>query len=98
MEQQWTKTRANTPWGLWTAAGGPTKDVIVSQAIITSIFEENRRTQLDKDIMQRDHTDFGRKAWIQSDKIKQRVGDDVPEGTQHTHRKVDSGEIGRAHV
>ena len=62
--QHRTETRANTPWGLWTTAGGHAKDVIVSQANITTILEEIRRTQLDMDIRQRDHTDFGRKAWI----------------------------------
>jgi len=66
--QQRTETRAITPWGLWTAAGGPAKDVMVSQASITSIMEERRRTQLDMDIRQLDHTDSGRKAWVQSDK------------------------------
>jgi hypothetical protein len=68
MKQQRTETTVNTPWGLWTAASGPAKGIIVSQASITAIMEESRRAQLDIDIRQRDHTDFGKKAWIQSDK------------------------------
>ena len=62
------ETTAATPWGLWTAAGIPAKDNVVSRASITTIVEESRKTQLDRQIRQRDHTDFGRKAWIQSDK------------------------------
>jgi len=59
-EQQLTETTANTPWGLWIAASGPAKDTVVSQASITAIVEESRRTQLDRQIRQRDYTDFGK--------------------------------------
>ena len=44
MERQRTETGANTPWGLWTATGGPVKDVIVTQASITAILKESMRT------------------------------------------------------
>jgi hypothetical protein len=67
-EQRRTETAANTPWGQWTAAGGPAKDNVTTQTSITAVMEESRRARLDRQIRQRDHTDFGRKAWIQSDK------------------------------
>ena len=46
------------PWGLWTLAAEPAKDTYVSQASITAVMEESRRTHLDMDLRQRDHTDF----------------------------------------
>jgi hypothetical protein len=53
---------ANTPWGMWTATEGSGKDVIVSQASLTTILEESRRKRVGKEIGQRDQSDFGRKA------------------------------------
>jgi hypothetical protein len=61
-EQHRTETTANTPWGLWTAACGHAKDNVISQASITAIVEESRKTQLVRQIRKRDHTDFGKKA------------------------------------
>ncbi len=58
----------NTPWGMWTAAKESGKDVIVSHASLTTILEESRRERVGKEIGQRDQSDFGRKAWMQSDK------------------------------
>jgi hypothetical protein len=41
---------------------------VVSQATLTTILEESRRDKLGREISQRDQSDFGRKAWMQSDK------------------------------
>ena len=43
-EQHRTEATANTPWGLWTAAGGHAKDNVTTQASITAIVEESRKT------------------------------------------------------
>jgi len=44
------------------------KDNVVSQATLTTILEESRRERVGRKISQRDPSDFGRKAWMQSDK------------------------------
>jgi hypothetical protein len=53
---------------MWTAAEAAKKDVIVSQASLTAILEKSRRERVGKDIGQRDQSDFGSEAWMQSDK------------------------------
>ncbi len=65
------KATANTPWGMWTATKGTKKDAVVSQRITTTltvILEESMRDMLGRDIRQRVQSDFGRKAWMQSDR------------------------------
>jgi hypothetical protein len=49
---------------MWTAAKGALKEVQTSQATLTATLDETRRVKIDNDIRRRDHTDFGRKAWI----------------------------------
>jgi hypothetical protein len=61
--------QANTPWRLWTAAEGAAKEVQTSQATITATLDETRRAKIDRDMRGRDQTDFGRKAWMQADKM-----------------------------
>jgi hypothetical protein len=67
-EEAETGATTNTPWSLWTTTDGAHKDNVVAQATLTSILEESRRDRLGKEISQRDQSDFGRKAWMQSDK------------------------------
>ena len=59
--------KTNTPWRLWTAAKGAASEVHISQATMTATIDETRRRKIDGEIRKRDHTDFGRKAWIQAD-------------------------------
>ena len=61
--------RANTPWRLWTVAEGATREIQISQATLTATMDETRCMKIDGEIRQRDHTDFGRKAWIQADRM-----------------------------
>ena len=63
-----TGAAASTPWGLWTAADGAQKDNVVSHATLTTILKESIRDELGREISQLDQSDFGRKAWMQSDK------------------------------
>ena len=37
-----------------------------SHATLTATLDETRRMKIDREIMRRDHTDFGRTAWIQA--------------------------------
>jgi len=62
-EEEETGAAANTPWSLWTATDGAKKVNVVSQATLTTILEKNRRDRLGGgEIIQRDQSDFGRKA------------------------------------
>ena len=54
---------------MWAAAKGAVKEVPTSQATLTAKLDETRRVKIDNEIRRRDHTDFGRKAWIQADKM-----------------------------
>jgi len=53
---------------MWTATKGAKKDVFVSRERLTAILEEIRREIMGNDIIHRDQSDFGRKAWMHSDK------------------------------
>ncbi len=44
------------------------KDAVISHATLTVILEESMRDMLGREISQRDQSDFGRKAWVQSNK------------------------------
>ncbi len=59
---------ANTPWGLWTAAGTEKKDVTVRQGSLTATLDDSRRHRLNAHMKDKQHEDFGRKAWIQCDR------------------------------
>ena len=37
--------------------------------MLTATLDETRRVKIDNDIRRRDHMDFGKKAWIQADKM-----------------------------
>ena len=58
----------NTPWGLWSAAGKEKKDVSVAQDILTATMDDNRRHIVSEHMKSKQHEDFGRKAWMQSDR------------------------------
>ena len=62
-------TQANTPWRMWTASEGAAKEMQTSQATVTATLDETRRIRIDNELRKRDQTGFGRKAWIQADKI-----------------------------
>ncbi len=66
--QEKSTPKPNTPWGLWTAAGGKTKDLHMTQGSLSAIVDDSRRHNLDKRMRERSHTEFERKAWMQADK------------------------------
>lgn len=59
---------ANTPWGLWSVAGKENKNPNVAQGILIRNIEDSRRHMLNEHMKGKPHDDFGRKAWIQSDR------------------------------
>ena len=55
---------ANTPWGLWSAAGKENKDPNVAHVSLTTTMEDSRRHMLNEHMKRKPHDDFGRKAWF----------------------------------
>jgi hypothetical protein len=51
---------------MWTSAEDAVKEVKTSQATLTATLDETRRIKVDREIRSKDHTVFGRKAWIQA--------------------------------
>ncbi len=54
--------RANTPWGLWSAARKEKKDVCVAQGSLTATMDDSRRHKVNEHMKGTQHEDFGRKA------------------------------------
>ena len=95
--QQRTETRANTPWGLWTATGGPT-------------YEGRRGISCEhRNNYGRKHASATRQGYQAtgsyrlreegmdtSGQVEQRTDDDLSEGTHQTYRHAISG--GRANM
>ena len=81
-------TQANTPWRMWTSTEGAVNEVQTSQATLTATLDGSRRVKIDKDIRKRDQTDFGKKAWIQADKMISSwvTSYNMSEGTQRSKR------------
>ncbi len=59
---------ARTPWGLWTSVGREKKDIQVTQGTLTATMDDNMRHRVSKHMKYKQHEDFGRKAWMQSDR------------------------------
>ena len=59
---------ANTPWGLWTSAGREKKEMQVTQGTLSATMDEIRRHRVNEHTKSKQHDDFGRNAWMQSDK------------------------------
>jgi hypothetical protein len=54
---------------MWTTAEGAVKETQTSHATLIATLDETRRMKIDREFKSRDHTDFGRKAWTQVDKM-----------------------------
>ena len=54
---------------MWTAAEGAVKEVQTSRTTLTATLDVTRRVKIDNEIRRKDHTDFGRKAWILADRM-----------------------------
>jgi len=55
---------ANTPWGLWTAAGREKKDMQVVQGTLLATMDDNMRHKVNERMKGKEREDFGRKAWM----------------------------------
>ena len=63
-----TVPRANTPWGLWSAAEKEKKDLNVWQGSLSATMDDIRRHRLNEHMRGKQTEDFGRKAWMQCDR------------------------------
>ncbi len=63
------------------------------QGSLTATMDESKRHRVDEHMKDKEHDNFGRKAWLQSDKNIARVGDNMPEGAQFTECKAISGSV-----
>ena len=59
---------ANTPWGLWSAAGKEKKDSHVAQGSLSATMDDHMRHKLIEHMKGTHQDDFGKKAWMQSDR------------------------------
>jgi len=66
--QQRRDPMANTPWGLWSAAGKEEKESHVAQGSWSATKDDNKRHRLNEHMKGKQQDDFGRKAWMQSDR------------------------------
>jgi len=66
--QQHHDPMASTPWGLWSAAGKEKKDLRVAHGSMSATMDDTRRHKINEHMRGKQHTDFGRKAWMQSDR------------------------------
>jgi len=58
----------NTPWGLWSAARKEKKDMHVTQDNISTMIDDIIRHKLDRRMRAMEHTEFQRKAWMQTNR------------------------------
>ena len=59
---------ANTPWGLWFAAGKENKDSHVAKGSLSATMDDSRRHRLNEHMKGKQQDDFGWIAWMQSDR------------------------------
>ena len=55
---------ANTPWGLWTAAGREKKDMQVAHGTLSATMDDIMRHKVNEHMKGKEREDFGRKAWM----------------------------------
>ena len=58
----------NTPWGLWSTTRKEKNDVCVTQGSLAATMDDIRRHRVNEHMKGKLHEDFGRKAWMQSDR------------------------------
>ena len=56
------------PWGLWSDAGNEKMDVYVTQGNLTATMDGSKRHRVNDHMKDKEHDNFGRKAWLQSDR------------------------------
>ena len=56
------------PWGLWSDAGNERKDAYVTQGSLSATMDDSRRHRVHEHMKNKEQDNFGRKAWLQSDK------------------------------
>jgi len=56
------------PWGLLSDARNDKKDVYVTQGSLTTTMDDSRRHMVNEHMKNNEHDNFGRKAWLQSDR------------------------------